>query len=379
MRVLYVADPFLPVPPLHYGGIERVVASLARHAVDAGHEVGLVAHPDSSLPGVTLYPLALKSSSARPGWLRNARRVRSAVREFRPDVLHSFARLACLLAVLRAPLPKIMSYQREPTQRTVRWASRIAGGSLLFAGCSESIAERGRANGGMWASIPNGIDLEKYSFRAKVAPDAPLVFLSRIERVKGAHQAIAAARAAGRSLILAGNHVFSGPEADYWRDEIAPHLGRNGISHIGPVDDHQKAELLGRAAALLVPIEWEEPFGLVFVEALACGTPVISCPRGALPEIVTHGLDGFLCRDESELVAAITRIPELSRIACRRKVEERFSSELMYEKYESLYQRLAGLSRKPSQRLPGMAETFRRLPLGALGAAARKGWDSNPR
>jgi glycosyltransferase involved in cell wall biosynthesis len=341
MRVLYAADPFLPVPPTQYGGIERVVASLARQALEAGHEVALLAHPESFIPGVTIYPLAVGRSGANSDLSRNIFRVRAAAREFQPDILHSFARLATLLAVLPASLPKIMSFQRDPTPRTVRGAGYLASGSLLFAGCSQAISARGRLGGGRWETVPNGIDLELYPFRAETPPDAPLVFLSRIERVKGAHRAIAAARASGRSLILAGNRSSCGPEADYWDQEIAPHLGRDGISYVGPLDDRGKSDLLGGAAALLVPIEWEEPFGLVFAEALACGTPVISSPRGALPEIITSGREGFLCRDEDELVAAIGRLPEINRAACRQKAESCFSSTLMYRRYESIYRRLA--------------------------------------
>jgi glycosyltransferase involved in cell wall biosynthesis len=337
MRLLFAADPFLPVPPTHYGGIERVLASLVRHAVEAGHEVALLAHPESSIPGATQYPLAHGSALAAADLLRNIGCVRTAVREFQPDVLHSFARLACLLSVLRPPLPKIMSFQREPTPRTVRQADWLARGSLVFTGCSDSISRRGRCGGGSWQTVPNGVDLALYPYRSEVPPDAPLLFLSRIERVKGAHRAIAAARAAGRRLLLAGNRAERGPEADYWREEIAPHLGRDGLSYVGPVNDRQKSDLLGAAAALLVPIEWEEPFGLVFVEALACGTPVISCPRGALPEIITPGRDGFLCEDENELVAAIQAIPQIDRRACRCTAEERFSMARIWKLYEEIY------------------------------------------
>jgi glycosyltransferase involved in cell wall biosynthesis len=139
-------------------------------------------------------------------------------------------------------------------------------------------------------------------------------------------------------LTLAGNRDEN---SAYWKNEIAPHLGRNGISYIGPVNDLQKNELLGRAGALLVPIGWEEPFGLVFTEALACGTPVISFRRGALPEIVEHGRHGFLCDDPSELPASIKKIHLIDRAACRRRIEERFTSALMFARYENLYHRLA--------------------------------------
>ena len=340
MRVLYIADPFLPVPPRLYGGIERIVASTIQGALNAGHEVTLLAHPESVLLGADVRPLA---GGMRLHWddlLANLGRVKKAVRDFRPHLVHSFARLAYLLPILRSPLPKIMSFQRKPVAHTVRWAARLGGPRLTFAGCSEWITRLGSALGGNWETIPNGIDLAHYRFQSHVASEAPLVFLSRLERVKGPHLAIAAARAAGRKLILAGDHATSGPEGDYWKREIAPHLGRDGILYVGPLDDAQKSELLGRALALLVPIEWDEPFGLVFVEALACGTPVIAQPRGALPEIIEHGREGFLARDGAELQDAIARVHQLDRAACRRKAERHFPAKLMCERYDELYRRV---------------------------------------
>jgi len=268
--------------------------------------------------------------------------VRGAVRAFRPDVVHSFSRLLYLLPVLRDQrLPKIMSFQREPTPRTVRWANRLARGSLNFTGCSEAISQRGRKAGGTWRTIHNFVDIERFTFSPTVSPDAPLVFLSRIERIKGAHTAIAACRRAGRRLIIAGNYANDDSSTGrYWREEIAPHLGHDGIEHVGEVNDTQKDKLLGRAAALIVPIEWEEPFGIVFVEALACGTPVISCRRGALPEIVVHGVHGFLSENLEQVIDSIRRIPLLDRRKCRERAVEAFSIETNVSKYEELYRAL---------------------------------------
>jgi glycosyltransferase involved in cell wall biosynthesis len=174
-----------------------------------------------------------------------------------------------------------------------------------------------------------------------VAEDAPLVFLSRIEAIKGCHSAIAIAKATGRRLIIAGNHYEDGEAGAYWRERILPEIGRNRIEHVGPVDDAQKNALLGQAAAMVVPIEWNEPFGIVFAESLACGTPVISCPRGALPEIVEHGRHGFLVNSVQEGIAAVGRLGEIDRSACRRRVESCFTAEVIAGKFLDLYRRLA--------------------------------------
>lgn len=337
MRILLTADPEIPVPPVTYGGIERIVADLTAGLLARGHTVGLVAHPVSTAPVETFFPWVGLTSQDALDSLRNARVLGRAVRSFRPDVLHSFSRLLYMLPLLPRRLPKVMSYQREPSLRTTRWARRLAGRTLRFTGCSEYICCLGRRAGGRWDAIPNFVDLTKYTLRPEVASDAPLVFLSRVEPIKGAHVAIAVARRARRRLVIAGNYATEGENGRYWREQIEPHIGHDGVEYVGPVNDAQKNQLLGGAAAMLVPIQWNEPFGIVFAEALACGTPVISCPRGALPEIVRNGIEGFLEMTESDLVAAVGRVGEIDRRACRLRVEAEFSSARVTGRYEALY------------------------------------------
>jgi glycosyltransferase involved in cell wall biosynthesis len=242
-----------------------------------------------------------------------------------------------MLPLVLEGFPKIMSYQREPTPRTVSLSSVLFNGSLSFTGISEYITRRGERAGGRWRMIHNFVDTDRYCFRPKVPDDAPLVFLSRIERIKGAHTAIAVARQTGRKLIIAGNHADHGIELNYWQEEIVPELN-NGVEYVGPVDDAQKDALLGDAAALIVPIEWDEPFGIVFAEAMACGTPIISCRRGALPEIVRHGIDGFLVESISKACDAVRRLDTIDRANCRKRVEQFFSVSVVTSQYERLYQ-----------------------------------------
>jgi len=338
MRVLLTADPELPVPPVTYGGIERIVADLVRGLRLRGHVVGLAAHRESTVESDRFYPWPAKTSRGVWPTLRNGLALRRAAADFRPDVLHSFSRLWYLLPLLGTRLPKVMSYQRQPSQKTTRRALRLAPGTLTFTGCSEHICRAGRRAGGNWQAIPNFIDPARYTFRATVPADAPLVFLSRVEPIKGAHLAIDVARRAGRRLVIAGNHADDGDNGRYWREQIVPHVGRNGIEYAGPVDDRQKNELLGGAAAMLVPVQWDEPFGIVFAEALACGTPVLSCPRGALPEIVRDGRDGFLTEAVDGLVDAVGRLGTIDRAACRARVEKEFSASEVVRRYEELYE-----------------------------------------
>ncbi len=343
MRLLLTADPEIEVPPRLYGGIERIVDVLVRRLRAAGHTVGLVARPGSECPGDEFFPWPGLSSMSRRDTVLNTLALARAVRSFRPDVVHSFSRIAYLLPHLRGRIPLIMSFQREPTHRTVALAVRLAApGRLTFTGCSDYIARRGRPAGGEWHGIPNFADTEGLTFGGPSVPDdAPLVFLSRVEEIKGAHWAIEIARRTGRRLVIAGNHSDrDDPEGRFWREQIAPEIGKGGIEYVGPVDDVQKNALLGGARAMVVPIQWDEPFGIVFAESLACGAPVISCPRGALPEIVRPGVDGFLIRSIEEGCDAVEHVGALDRRECRRRAVEHFSAEAVVARYIDLYSKV---------------------------------------
>jgi glycosyltransferase involved in cell wall biosynthesis len=336
MRILMTADPEIPVPPRIYGGIERIVDALVKALMIRGHEVGLAAHPFSTCKADAFFPWSGLRSRNGIDALCNMRILRDAVAAFQPHVLHSFSRLLYMLPLVGSSLPKIMCYQREPTPRTVFLGASLFNETLSFIGISDYICRQGRRAGGDWRTVYNFVDTDIYRFEPKVGKDAPLVFLSRVERIKGAHTAIAVARRTRRRLIIAGNHASSGPEFDYWRYEIAPHLGGE-IEYVGPVDDQQKNALLGQAAAVIVPIEWNEPFGIVFAESLACGTPVISRPRGALPEIVRQGIDGFLVNSVEEACDAVEKIIHIDRSSCRKRAEDCFSASVIATQYEHLY------------------------------------------
>jgi glycosyltransferase involved in cell wall biosynthesis len=337
LRILLTADPELPVPPRLYGGIERIVDWLARGLVGRGLEVGLVAHPESRIDGVRLFPWTGRRSRSLRDTFRNMGVLDSAVRQHRPDVVHSFSRVAYLLPLLARRLPKIMSYQRMPSPRPVRWAAQLAGRSLVYTGCSEYISQMGRSHGGEWRTIHNGVEESIYTYRQTVPEGAPLLFLSRLDRVKAPHLAISIAKAANVPLILAGNIAESGPDREYFERVVAPKIDGVAVQYVGPVGDAQKDALLGQARALLVPIQWDEPFGIVFAEALACGTPVISSPRGALPEIIRDGREGFLVKTVEEGIQAVARLDAISRAACRERFESRFRADQLVDLYINLY------------------------------------------
>lgn len=339
MRILLTADPYLPVPPTLYGGIERIVGSLIAELKQRGHEVGLVAHPDSTATVDYLLGWRGMSPDSSSAHVQNVRTLRKAVNEFEPSVVHSFSRLLYLAPLLAKQLPKVMSYQRHAGGTQIKLAAALAGSSLNFTGCSEFIAKMGRQHGGTWHAIPNFVDMAQFQFAPSVAGDAPLVFLSRVEPIKGPHLAIEVAKKTGRRLLIAGNYAEYGTDRDYWDNAIAPELGRNGIEYVGPVDDAAKMALLRSAAAMIVPIQWDEPFGIVFAEALACGTPVISCPRGALPEIVRDGIEGFLIGSVDEACRAVGRLTTIDRAQCRSRAEAEFSADVVTTRYTMLYEK----------------------------------------
>ena len=200
--------------------------------------------------------------------------------------------------------------------------------------------------------IHNGIRIKEFTYQANVPADAPLVFLGRIERIKGTHNAIRIARETGRRLVIAGNRSDDALTDRYFKEEVEPHLSER-ITYLGPVDSEAKNRLLGGAAAFLMPIEWDEPFGLVMAEALACGTPVIAIGRGAVPEIVEHGVTGACCGSVEEMVTAVQGLDRLSRLACRQAAEAKFSTSVMLEQYLRFYEDvLNGTLQRPTSATP---------------------------
>jgi len=336
MDVAVTVDPELPVPPKLYGGIERIVDMLVRGLDQEGHEVTLFAHPESEVPcDLKAYP-ATASRGVLPT-LQNMGTVSTSVLARNFDLVHSFGRLGYLLPVLPLSIPKLMSYQRAIPARTVTWGERLSRGTLHFSGCSHHLIEP-YADRPNWHVVYNGVPMGKYSFEADVAADAPLVFLGRVEHIKGTHYAIDVAQQTGRRLVIAGN--VDEEHRDYFEERVEPHLDGEQIQFVGPVDDQEKDDLLGRAAAFLMPILWEEPFGIVMAEALACGTPVIGLKRGSVPEVVDHGTTGYVCTSVGEMVEAVEALGSIERGDCRRSMEEHFSDRAILRGYKNVYREM---------------------------------------
>ncbi len=338
LRVFLTADPELPVPPRHYGGIERIIALLASGLVERGHDVTLFAHPDSCVTCRLIPYRGRRSGSASDG-MTNAWQIAREYWRRRPDVVQSFGRLGYLLPLMPSRTLKVMSYQRAVTPRSVRLGNALGGRRMAWTGCSASLIAPVK-HAGRWFVIHNAVDVAAYRHTGSVPADAPLVFLGRIEPIKGTHVAVDVANRCGRRLVIAGMVPDEPSHREYFRTQVEPRIGRDNVVYVGPVDDRAKSDLLSSAAALLMPVQWDEPFGIVMAEALACGTPVVGLRRGAVPEVVDHGVTGFVCDDVAQMVEAVAALRAIDRRACRRAAEARFSARTLVDAYESLYHRL---------------------------------------
>lgn len=332
LKIAVIADPFIPVPPLNYGGIERIIDFLVTGLTERGNEVVLLAHSESK---VICEHISYGNQSSIFKHLQNVVKV-NELKSYHPDVVHSFGRLAYLLPFLQSSTPKIMSYQREPTISQVKKAMRLAKkNTLAFTGCSSYISDQILPYAPAF-SIFNGVDLKLYDFKNEVVDDAPLIFLGRIEPIKGPHIAIEVAKKTKRKLIIAGNIPFE--YQSYFDNIIEPSLN-DQITYVGAVNDSQKNELLGKSAAFLMPIEWNEPFGIVMAEAMACGTPVIGFNRGSVPEVIDKNI-GFICSNLNEMISAISQLKNIDRAKVREHCELNFGSNVIVKRYINLYKSL---------------------------------------
>jgi glycosyltransferase involved in cell wall biosynthesis len=338
LNIAITSDPSIPVPPETYGGIERIIDLLIKNFLAKGHSVTLFAHRDSQ---VTSKLIPYRSSShAISAAFSNGWQINKTILKGQYDIIHCFGRMAYILPLLPSAIPKLISYQREPTIKQIKRAVRLSrSGTLAFTGCSDYITDQILPHAAAF-TIYNAIDLSKYQANYLVSENAPLVFLGRVEQIKGTHLAIEIAIKSERKLIIAGN-IPSGQQG-YFENYIRPHLGEQ-IQYVGAINDQQKARLLQNACAMLMPIQWNEPFGIVMIEAMACGTPVLGIGHGAVPEVVRHGISGFIGHTAKDLAAQVKSIHQLDRTLVRKHVEEKFSSDKIANQYLQLYHRLIRL------------------------------------
>ena len=332
-------DPGILVPPKGYGGHERLVYMFAKEYAILGHDVHLLVTKGSVVEGCTVHgygkegfpPKKINALLAIPKawWFLWKNR-----NNF--DLVHNFGRLAYLLPVLNSQIKKIMTYGREISKRNILQINKLKSKNLVFTGCSSNLVSRGNV-AGRWETVYNAIDFSKYTLVEKVADDAPLMFLGRIERVKGCHTAIKVAIETGNKLLIGGNISPLEDERKYFEEEIRPLIDGTQIIFLGALNDEEKNAYLGQSKALLFPIEWDEPFGMVMVEAMACGTPVIAFRKGSVQEVISHGRTGFVLDNYEQMKKSIFSIEKLDRKEIRLVSERKYRVQLLALEYLNLF------------------------------------------
>ena len=339
MRILLIMDPGIPVPPTLYGGHERLVSLFAGEYQKMGHEVTLLAGPESHCRGKTVTFGTNDLGRSKQVRFKEARFVWKYLRKNRDsfDLVHNFGRLIYLLPVLNNPAKKIMTYGRPVAAGGIKIVNRLPNRNLIFTACSDSCVLTGNIKG-HWETVYNAIDFSQYELNNKVSADAPLMFLGRLDRVKGAHTAIQVAKATNNRLVLAGNISHTVEDQAYFKTVIEPQIDGNQVKYVGPLNDVEKNSWLGQAKALLFPIEWDEPFGMVMIEAMACGTPVVAFKKGSVPEVVENGITGFIVEDAAGMQQKIAEIDTIDRKLCRKTAMERFNVNVIARNYLELFE-----------------------------------------
>ena len=359
MRIALIAPPWLPVPPPSYGGVEAVVDRLARGFDAAGHDVLLYTTGDSTCP-VPKASVYARSSSEQLGIaameLRHLIHAYDAVQDY--DLVHDHTVVGPVYAA-RFPRLRVVTTNHGPFNDELTDIYRSVAQRVPIIAISHAQAETA-VDLPIARVIHHGLDPE--SFQVGPGDGEYLACVGRMNPNKGIVEAIHIARAAGARLKIAAK-MREPAEQQYYESEVKPLLD-NDAEYLGELGREDLHELVGRATALLNPIQWPEPFGLVMIEALACGTPVLVTRRGAAPEIVQDGVTGFVRDREEDLVEAVRRLPEIARDACRKAVEADFSTARMVRDHLNFFEDLAAptsrLLRPYSSELKGlrMADTM---------------------
>jgi glycosyltransferase involved in cell wall biosynthesis len=335
-----IAPPWVPVPPIVYGGTELVVDQLARGLTAAGCEVTLFTTGDSTCPVRRrwLYPKALGIIENPEAELRHVEAAYQALDGV--DVIHDHSLLGPIWAATHDLAPAVLCTVHGAMLPSVRAQLVRASARVGIVAISHS-QRRSAPEVPVAAVIHHGLDPDAFPVGAGLG--GYVLFLGRMSPDKGVDRAVRIARAAGKPIVIAAK-MWEPGERTYFEERVRPLLGEHA-EYLGEVGGDAKLRLLGDAEALVNPICWPEPFGLVMIEALACGTPVLAFPAGAAPEIVDHGRTGFLCPDERDMARRLGEVPSLDRLTCRVSVERSFSTTRMVDDHLALYERAVARDR----------------------------------
>lgn len=332
MKIALAAPIWYAIPPVGYGGIEMIVSLLAEGLTERGHDVTLFASGDSSTSSNLVSSYA-RAPSAKIGQvypdLINALTVYENAASF--DIIHDHSGMIGPAIGAHVPKPVLHTLHGPATPEAKELYRRLNFG-LYFNAISDS--QRGRFGGlNFVATIMNAIDLSGTVYSEK--KDDFLLFVGRMNPEKGAHLAVNVANMLGKKLVIA-TKMAEPHEKHYFEYQVKPQLTSN-IDILGEISAKEKAQLYSRAACTLFPIQWPEPFGLVMIESMAAGTPVVAIRNGAVPEVIEDGLTGFIVEDTKQMAAAAMRASEITPAACRRHVEDKFTAGRMVDEYEKTY------------------------------------------
>lgn len=336
MRIAIIAPPWVPVPPPAYGGTEAVLDNLARGLADAGHDVLLFATGDSTCDVPTRYVLERSAGTVATGSATELRHVIHAydtALDWGADVVHDHTLVGPVYAA-RFGVP-IVTTNHGPFEGELGDLYRAIGCSVSVIAISEHHASTA-AGIPIAAVIHHGVDVDAFPYGTGDGGYA--LFLGRMSPDKGVHVAARAATAAGVRLRIAAK-MREPAERAYFDECVVPCLGGE-VEYVGEVGGADKLELLSHASCLLNPIAWPEPFGMVMIEALACGTPVVATPHGSVPELISDGATGYVRHDLTGLVDALQRVGQLDRGRCRKEAAHRFSTEQMVKDHLRLYEQV---------------------------------------
>lgn len=340
MRILQIAPLWETVPPPAYGGTEAVVSLLTEELVAMGHDVTLAASGDSLTSAQlvsTLDRSLRRADDLEDRTPHDWRHIGNALAQAGDyDIVHNHAgELAMVMSsLIETPVLTTTHCLTTPDTQPI-W--RAYTGAYNTISRSQRRHFLGLAPEALYTGhVYNAIDVDSFPFGEAHGDD--LLFLSRIAPEKGAHLAIEVARRAGRRLIMAGK--VDAYDRRYCEEVVRDQIDGDQIVFFGEADATQKRALYAEAHCLLLPLQWEEPFGLVMPEAMACGTPVIAFPRGSVPELVAHGETGFVVESLEDMTDAIDDIPSIDRRRCRAEVERRFAPRSMAEGYMAAYERV---------------------------------------
>lgn len=338
MRIAEIAPPWVSVPPPTYGGIELVVALVADGLVDRGHDVTLFASGGSKTKGTLVTPLDQVPELADMGLSVTDDTIHTLSAYLRAgefDVVHDHSGWGPAFGALLDGRPPVVRTLHGPWSNDARRFHAALQGRVHLVAISES--QKSLNTDLDYAGVVyNGVDLDAYPYRED--KEDFLLFLGRCNPEKGPEIAVEVAKRAGRHLKMVVKRAEPA-ELRYWERMVEPHLtGDEDIAF--EVSHDEKVDLLARAQGTLCTIQWPEPFGLVMIESMACGTPVIVPPLGAAPELVVDGATGFVRSEIDEMVAAVGRLGELSPAACRARVADNFTADVMVSAYERIFDRV---------------------------------------